>query len=133
MGLDVPVNDAPAVGVGEGLHNLGDEVQRLPPGELAAPLLHILLEGDAVNELHDDIIQLLRAGHVIDRHNVGVGEHRYSLGLIVEPAAELCVLGQILLEDFHRNQAVEPVTPGLVHHRHAADTDALQDLISVVE
>ena len=55
--LDVPVDDATAVGVAEASHDLGDEVQRLPPVQLA-PLFHILLEGDAVDQLHDDIFHI---------------------------------------------------------------------------
>ena len=133
VGLDVPVDDAPAVGVGEGLHDLGDEVEGLPPGQLAPLLLHVLLEGDAVQQLHDDVVQLRRVGHVVHRHDVGVGEHGHGLGLVVEAAAELGVLGQLLLEDLDGHQPVEPVIPALVHHGHAADADALQDLISVVE
>ena len=42
MGLDVPVNDAPAVGVAQGLGDLGDEMQGLPPVELVPFFLHIL-------------------------------------------------------------------------------------------
>ena len=57
LGLDVPVDDATAVGVAEAPHDLGDEVQRLPPVQLA-PLFHILLEGDAVDQLHDDIFHI---------------------------------------------------------------------------
>ena len=115
------------------LHDLGDEVQGLPPVQLAPLLLHILLEGDAVDELHDDIVQLAGAGHVVHRHDVGVGEHGDGLGLVVEAAAELRVLRQLLLEDLDGHQTVEPVAPGLVDHGHAAGADALQDLISVVE
>ena len=97
MGLDIPVDNPPAVGVGEGLHDLSDEVQCLPPGQLASLLLHILLEGDAVDELHNDVIQLRGVGHIVDRHDVGMGEHGDGLGLIVEPAAELLVLGVFVL------------------------------------
>ena len=45
------------LGVAETPHDLGDEVQRLPPVQLA-PLFHILLEGDAVDQLHDDIFHI---------------------------------------------------------------------------
>lgn len=133
MGLDIPVDNPPAVGVGEGLHDLSDEVQCLPPGQLASLLLHILLEGDAVDELHNDVIQLRGVGHIVDRHDVGMGEHGDGLGLIVEPAAELSVLSQLLLENLHRHQPVEAVIPPLVDHGHTARPDALNNLISVVE
>ena len=62
--LDVAVDDAARMRVRERLHDLRDEVQRLTPVELAA-LFHILLERDAVDELHDDILRLA-AADVVD-------------------------------------------------------------------
>ena len=132
MGLDVPVNDTPAVGVGEGLHNLGDEVQGLPPVQLA-PLLHILLQRDTVDELHDDIFRVPSPAHVVNRHDVGVGQLGHRLGLRVEPPAEILVLGQVAFQYFQRHKAVEPVAFCLVDHRHAPGADALQNLIAVVQ
>ena len=132
LGLDVPVDDAPAVGVGEAPHDLGDEVQGLPPVQLA-PLLHVLLQRDAVDELHDDIFDIAAPGHVVHRHDVGMGQLGDSLGLRVEAAAEVLVLGQITLQDLDGHQPVQPVALGLVDHRHAPGADALQDLIAVVQ
>ena len=82
-------DDPPAVGVAQGLGDLGDKVEGLPPVQLVALLLHILLQGDAVDELHDNILQLGGAAHIIHRHNVGVGQHGDGLGLVVEAAAKL--------------------------------------------
>ena len=126
------MDDAPAVGVAQALHDLGDEVQRLGPVELA-PALHILLEGDAVDELHDDIVHVAPAAHVVDGHDVGVAEHGDGLGLVVEPAAELRVLAEVFFEHLDGDQTVEPVALGLEHHRHAPGADDLQDLIAVVQ
>ena len=133
VGLDVPVDDAPAVGVGQGLHDLGDEMEGLPPGQLAPLLLHVLLEGNAVQQLHHDIVQLRRVRHVIHRHDIGVRQHGDGLGLVVEAAAELRVLGQIFPKDLDGHQPVEPVTACLVHPGHAPGADDLQDLISIIE
>ena len=69
--LDVPVDNAPAVGVAEASHDLGDEVQGFPPVQLA-PLFHILLQRNAVDELHDDILDVAALGDVIHRHDIGV-------------------------------------------------------------
>jgi hypothetical protein len=99
LGLDVPVDDAPAVGVAEASHDLGDEVQGLPPVQLA-PLLHILLQRDAVDELHNDIFRVPSPAHVVDRHDVGVGQLGHGLGLRVKPASEVLVLGQIAFQYF---------------------------------
>ena len=132
LGLDIPVDDAPAVGVAEPLHDLSDEMEGLRPVQPAPPL-HILLKGNTVNELHDDIVHIPAAAHVVDSDNVGVGEHGDSLGLVVEPAAELRVIAEILLQHFDGDQAVEPVALGFKHHRHPPGTDYLQDLVAVVK
>ncbi len=132
LGLDVPVDDAPAVGVAEPLHDLGDKVEGLRPVQLSPPL-HILLEGDAVNELHDDIVHVPPAAHVVHRHDVGVAEHGDGLGLVVEPAAELRVLAQVLLQHLNGHHPVEPVAFRFEDHRHAPGPDDLQYLIAVIQ
>lgn len=126
------MDDTTAVGVAEAPHDLGDEVQRLPPVQLA-PLFHILLEGDAVDQLHDDIFHIAAPGHIVHRYDVGVRQLGNSLRLRVEPAAELLVLRQIAFQNFDRHQTVEAMALCLVDDRHAACADALQDLIAVVQ
>ena len=133
VGLDVPVDDPPAVGVAQGLDDLGDEVEGLPPVELVPLLLHVLLQGDAVDELHDDVLQVGGAAHIVDGHDVGVGEHGHGLGLLVEAAAQLRVLRQVLPQNLHRHLAVEPVVQGPEDPGHPAHADLLHNLVSVVE
>ena len=132
LGLDIPVDDAPAVGVAEAPHDLCNEVQRLPPVQLP-PLLHVLLQRDAVDQLHDDILDIAALGHVVHRYDVGVRQLGDCLGFCVEPAAEVLVLGQVALENLDGHQAVQPVALGLVHNRHAPGADTLQNLIAVVQ
>ena len=129
--LDVAVDDAARMRVRERLHDLRDEVQRLTPVELAA-LFHILLERDAVDELHDDVLRR-GARHVIDRNDVRVGKHRDGLGFIVEAAAEIRVAREIAFQYLDRHKAVEPVALGLIDHCHAAAADQLKQLIAVVQ
>ena len=133
VGLDVPVDDPPAVGMAQGLGDLGDEVEGLPPIELVPLFLHVLLQGDPIDQLHDDVLHLRGAAHVIHCHDIGVGQHGHRLGLVVEPAAELSILRQVLPQDLDRHQPIQPVAPGLVHLGHAAGPHQLQDLISVIE
>ncbi|MPM92869.1 hypothetical protein SDC9_140005 [bioreactor metagenome] len=130
--LDVPVDDAPAVGVGKAPHDLGDEVQRLPPVQLS-PFLHVLLQGDAVDELHDDIFHVVALGHIVHRDDIGVGQHGDRLGFRMEPAAEFLVLRQIALQNFDRHQPVEAMTLGFVDDGHAAGTDPFQNLIAIIQ
>ena len=56
LGLDVPVHHAVVVGVIQRFQDLGDEVHRLPAGQLAAALVQILPQGHAVHIFHDDIL-----------------------------------------------------------------------------
>ena len=132
LGLDVPVDDAPAVGVAQALHDLSDEVERLSPVQLAPPL-HILLERDAVDQLHDDVFRLTALGHVIDRDDIGMRQHGNRLGFGVKTAAEVRILGQVALQDLHRHQTVEAMTLGLVDHGHTAGSDALENLVAVIQ
>ncbi len=55
VGLDVPVDDAPTVGVLQALGDLHGKVQSLLPVEDALSL-HILLQGDAVHQLHHNVM-----------------------------------------------------------------------------
>ena len=130
--LDVPVDDAPAVGMAQRPHDLGDEVQRLPPVHLATAL-HVLLQGDAVHQLHNDILRVAAAGHVVHRHDVGVGQLGHRQRLVPEAAAEVGVLRQIVFQDLHRHHSVQAVALGLVDVGHAAAADELQYLIAVIQ
>ncbi len=132
LGLDIPVDDAPAVGVAQSAHDLGDEVQRLPPVHAPAAL-HVLLQGNAVDQLHDDIFPVRVGGHVVDRHDVGVAQLGDRLGFVVEPAAEVGVVRQIAFQYFDGHKAVQPVAPCLIHVGHAAGADQLQYFVAIVQ
>ena len=126
------MNDAPAMGVLQRLCDLEGKENRFLPPQRAFPL-HVILQGDAVDQLHDDVLHIPCAGHIVHRHNVGMGQHSYRLGFIPEAPAELFVLGQLLLEDLHRHKPVESVALCLVYNGHAAAPDNLQNLIAVIE
>ena len=76
--LNIPVDNAPAVRVGQSAHDLNDKVQRLPPVQLPA-LLHILFQRDAVDQLHDKVFDFPASGHVVNGDNMGAGELRHGL------------------------------------------------------
>ena len=131
--LDVSVDNAPAVGVTQRLDDLGDEVQRLAPVELVPLFIHVLLQGDAVDEFHDDIVVLVRAADIVHSDNVGVRQHGDRLRLGIEAPAQIFIVGQIVPQNFHRHKAIESVAAGLVDLGHTAHTDQLNDLIAVVQ
>ena len=74
LGLHVPVDHAVAVGVVQRLQDLGDKVDRLAAGQLAAPLVEVLAQGHAVDVLHHDILQPVCDRHVVHLDDVGVVE-----------------------------------------------------------
>ena len=117
--------------VAQSAHDLRDEMQRLAPVELASAL-HILLERDAVDQLHDDILGLA-AGHVVDRDDIRVREHGDRLRLVPEAAAELRVLRKLAAEDLDRDGTVQPAVRRAIDRRHAAASEHVVNLVAVVK
>ena len=103
--LDIPVDDPPAVGMLQGLADLNGKMQGLLPVQNAL-LFHVLLQADTVDQLHDDIVRLLGGRNIVHRHNIGMADHRDSLALRMEAAAELFVLAIIILQNFNSNQPI---------------------------
>ena len=132
LGLDVPVNDPAAVGVLQGAHDLNDEVQGLPPIHFT-PAGHILLQGNAVDELHDNVLCVTAGGDIINGHDIGVGKLCHSLALIPEAAAYLLIFSHISLQDLDGYHSVKPVAFGPIYISHAARADQLDDLIAVIQ
>ena len=130
--LDVTVDNAAAVRVLERLCDLRGKMQRLAPVEHLL-LLHILLERDAVDQLHNDIVHILGMGHVIDAHDVWMGHHGDGLRLGMEAAAELLVLRKLLLEYLDGDEAVQAVAARLVYDGHAAGADHLQYFVAIIQ
>ena len=71
--LDVPMDDSPAVGMAEGPDDLGNKMECLPPTQRSTPLFHVLLEGHAVHQFHDNIVQFIRPADVLNGYNVYMG------------------------------------------------------------
>ena len=94
--LDVAVDDAVLMRVLESLQYLRGEVDGLFPVE---HLLHIyiLFEGDAVDVLHDDILDHITEADVVYAHDVGVIEHGDSLALVLEAAYKVLVIQKLVL------------------------------------
>ena len=130
--LNIAVDNATGMGVAQTAHDVGDEVQRLAPVHMIAAL-HILLEGNAIQQLHDDILDALRRGHVVNRHNIGVAQLGNCQRLVAEAAAELGILCQIALQNLYSDQAVQAMTLGLIHVCHAARANEFQQLIAVIQ
>ena len=92
MGLNVPVDNSLVVGMLQRLGNLHGKVEGFLPVEVPAPPFHILLQGDAVYQLHHNVVRIAIGGHIVYIHNVGMVQHGHGLGLGMEPAAEFLIL-----------------------------------------
>ena len=130
--LDVAMDDAASVRVLKRLGDLHRKMQRLAPIE--RPLaLHILLEGNALDQFHDDVIHTAGAGDVVHADDVGMRKHRNGLRFRLEPTAELLIARKLLLEDLDRDKAVQAVIQRLIDLRHATGADVFENLIPVVQ
>ena len=95
MRLDIPVNNAPAMGVFKTLGDLHCKMQRLLPVQHTL-LFHILFQGNAVNQLHDHKVGTVRSRNVINLHNIGMAQHGNRFALCPETTLEFLVSGKFI-------------------------------------
>ena len=133
VGLNVPVDDTLIVSVFQCSSDLHGKVERLLPIEVSAPALHILLQGDALHQLHDNIVRIALGGDIINTDDIGVIQHGDGLALRMETAAELPILRIIVLKNFDGHQPVQPVASCLIYHGHSAGADYFHNLIPVIQ
>ena len=114
------------------LADLRCEKQRLLPAH--RPLLgHILLERNAFQQLHDNILQIIGMADVVHRNDIRVRQHSDGLRLRLKPALELRILRHILPQNFNGDIAVQPVAQRFIDNGHAAAADDFENLVAVVE
>ena len=133
LGLDVPVDNALAVGMVQGLQDLGNEVDGLFPGERAAPLVQILFQGDAVDVFHDDILDLVTHRHVIHLDDMWVIQDRDRLGLVLEPLDQFRVFHELRPQDLDGHYPVLFQVAGTVYVGHTAYADQTFQQIAAVQ
>ena len=131
--LEIPVQDAVLVGLGEGAQDLRADADHtvLRDRELlddhAAEVL-------AVNVLHRheerSVRQRAEVGHLDD---VRVSEAGGGARLALEPLDEQWIGGERPLQDLERHGCVESDVPGQVHVSHAAAADPLVDVVGLLE
>ena len=132
VGLDITVDNATAMGMLQSLADLHGKVQGLLPVQNAL-LLHVLLQADAVDQLHDDVIRIVGGGNIVHIDDIGMADHSDSLTLRMEAAAEFLVLGIFVLQNLDGHQTVQTVAPGFIYNSHAANADDFQNLVPVVQ
>ena len=95
MGLDIPVNNAAAMGVLQAPWQICMEKCSVSR-QLRTPFFSIYcLQRDAVDQLHDNVVDVAGGGDVVHADDIRMREHRDGLGLRLEAAAEFLVLAKI--------------------------------------
>lgn len=116
--LDVAVDDAATVCVGEATGDGGDEVES--DGWVDGLLMGRVIEGLSLHELHDNIEHSLNVAEVVDRDKVGVIEAGHRLGLGFKRGAELGVIAELAGEDFDGDVAIEGFLACFINRAHTA-------------
>ena len=130
--LDVAVDDVEAVGHGQRLANLAADF-----GDLALVDGAALLDGGfqvgTADVLHDDVVRAVVLAPVVHVDDVGALQVGGACGFLFEALREVFICGVLREHHLDRYQAPQDVVLRAVHLGHAADADALGNLVSVVE
>src|SRR5208282_218471 len=116
--LNVAMDDA--LGVGR-VERIGDlDAERKQCVEFHGTVADEMLQGRAVEVLHDDEGLAVLLANVVDGADIRMVERGRSPGLAAEALERLAVSGYIFGEEFQGDEAVEAGVLGLVDDAHAA-------------
>ena len=119
------MDDAAGMGLGEGVGQGNGVLEGF--GETQAFLGDDVVQGPAGDVLHDDVVDAVLAGDVVDGNYVGMVKGAGGLGFLDEAALAVGVGDAVGGEDLEGDQAVEPRVAGLVDDTHAALAQLLED------
>src|SRR5882724_6637688 len=88
-----------------------------------------MLQGHAVQKLHDQERMAVLLSDLIDRADVGMVEGRSSLSFSLETSQGLGVSGDLVRQKLQGNKTMESRILGLVNHTHPATADFLKDAV----
>ena len=126
-GLQVPVDDAPAVGRVERRADLAGDPDRLIRGE--RPPGETLRERLPLDQLHDEIRGSAFGSDVVQRADVRVGERGDDLRLALEPLPHLVVARETRRKHLDRDVPPEPRVPRAPDLAHPARAEEGEDLV----
>ena len=126
-GLDVPVNDAPRVGLLEGGGHLRPDLD--DPVHVERAARHELAQVLSLDVLHRDEVRAVLLAHVVHVGDVRVAEGRSRARLALEALAVPLVHGQLRGQDLHGHGAVEPRVARAVDLAHASGAEGSFDLV----
>ena len=130
--LDVAVDNPLGMGMHEGAEDLGGEMHRFLDADHPL-LLDIILERNAVDIFHDDVLERGAVTHVEDLDDVRVIEQGDRAGLVAEASAEFLVVEVFLTQyfDCHDRAGVEVLR--LVNDSHTAVAYLFEYFIPAVQ
>ena len=121
------MHDAGGVGDFKRIRNLHAVVNHLVDRHGLA--LDAVLEGAALEVLHDDVVTIGLFTNVVNGADVGMVESRGGAGFALEALAGLGVVGEFVGKEFESDAAAETEIFRLVDHAHASPAELLQDAI----
>ena len=129
VGRDVAVDDARRVHARERLHQRQQQLSRVLDAEAAAVLLHVLVQGQALDIVHHEVGRAVLLEVAVDAHDVRVpDEVRERLRLLQEQLLAVAeVLPPLAGEQLHR--AGVAAAAGHVGRQILLDRDALLRLV----
>jgi hypothetical protein len=125
--LQVPVDDPRFVGRGQGVRDLGPQVEDLLDGQGLA--LDPVLEGPALHPLHHDVRAALVVPEIVDDADMGVVEPRGRACLALEALEGLGVLHRVVGQELQGDVPPQVGVFRLVHHPHPSAAELGEDSI----
>ncbi len=126
-GLDVAVQNAVLVGVGQSVGNAGYQANRFFLVDRSA--VGGMVEGLTLDQLHDDIEHSVSVTKIIHCNEVGMVEAGHGLGLGFKARPELWIRSKLTRKDFDCDRTVEGNLPGGVDRTHPSLRDERSDLV----
>ena len=127
-GLDVAVEDAVFVGMGEAVADAGDEADDL--AGIDGDAVGGVEEGFSRHILHDDVEHAVDLAEVVNADEIGVIEAGHGLGFGLESGAECGVLAELAGQDLDGDGPVQRLLDRAIDRAHAAGGDQGFDFIT---
>src|SRR5439155_12077752 len=126
-GFDVPVDDSLGVGGFQSIEYLDAKIQEFVRRD--GPFLDSLLQGLALQALHDDEGAAILVADVENRADVRVIQGGSGARLPLEPAERLRISRDFLGQKLEGHEPVQANVFGLVDHAHSAPAQLLDDAV----
>src|ERR1700722_2945654 len=126
-GLDVSVNNAAGVGRIEPIGNLYAQIEQL--SNLKWTALDQVLQGRTFEILHGDEGLTLLLADIVDGADVGMVQRRGGLGLTLEAAESLGILGDFIGQELQRHKTAQAGVFGLINNSHAPAAQPFEDAV----